>query len=227
MSGPKLPFEVPRLIILDLQQFATAAAAARKIFAILDRPSPTIDVYSEAGDVLKLPTGQLHEDVFLRDVSFSYPSRSAVPALVTTNLRIAHGALTGIVGESGGGKSAVASLLMRMYDPSAGKICLGERDMRTYNVASWRRKIAYVPQDPILFPGTILDNIAFGLATVDIPETEKLDLCLAAAREAHCDFIDGLADGIRTTVGSPGFARLSGECIQTPTDTIFILIDYS
>ncbi|TLD37493.1 leptomycin B resistance protein pmd1 [Venturia nashicola] len=193
-----------------LQQFATAAAAARKIYAILDRPSPMIDVYSEAGAVLTLPTGQLHEDIVLHNVSFSYSSRSATPALDTADLRISHGALTGIVGESGGGKSTIASLLMRLYDPSAGKIYLGERDIRAYNVVSWRKNLAYVPQDPILFPGTILDNIAFGIATSDLSETEKYDLCLTAAREAHCEFIGGLTDGMQTTVGSPGFARLSG-----------------
>jgi len=198
-----------QLTILDIQQFATAATAAEKIFAILDRPSPTIDIYSESGDPLSTQT--LQQDIILRNVSFSYPSRPTVPVLTDTSMQISHGALTGIVGESGGGKSTIASLLMRTYDPSTGSICFMNKDIRYFNIAEWRKHIAYVPQDPILFTGTILDNIAFGINTAHMPEDDRISLCLKAASEAHCDFLDNLPNGIETTVGSPRIARLSGK----------------
>jgi hypothetical protein len=75
-----------------------------------------------------------------------------------------------------------------------------------YNIASWRKQIAY-------------DNIAFGLEKVDMSE-DKLDLCLKTTSEAHCDFFDNLIEGIQTSVGSPGFARLLGECKDLLTCTL-------
>jgi ATP-binding cassette subfamily B (MDR/TAP) protein 1 len=193
-----------------LQTFSAAATAGSKIFAILNREKSEIDVYDTRGATASFEC--FSPGILIDTVSFTYPSRPSMPVLKSVDMFIRTGALTGIVGESGSGKSTIASLLLRLYDPTSGRIVVGQRDMRTYNVKSFRSNISCVSQDPVLFPGTILDNVKQGLElnTSSLDDGEAWRRCLAALSEAHCDFLAELPEGVHTSVGSAGFTRLSG-----------------
>jgi ATP-binding cassette subfamily B (MDR/TAP) protein 1 len=138
-------------------------------------------------------------------------ARPTEHVLQNINLQIAPGQVTGLVGPSGSGKSTVATLLLRLYDPSAGSVLLGDDDLRDLNIKSLRSQIALVTQSPTLFTGTILDNIRLGLSEdEDIPEEEVIARCQAAAEEAYCDFLEHLPDGLHTQIGSGHQSQLSG-----------------
>lgn len=192
-----------------IQTFALAAAAGQAVFDVLDYPAPDIDVYSTQGKAVG--KSDFQRAITLRDVSFVYPARPTERVLQNVNLRITPGKVTGLVGPSGSGKSTVASLLLRLYDPSAGTVLLGDDDLRDLNVKSLRSQIALVTQSPTLFTGTILDNIKLGLPEdEDIPEEVVFARCQAAAEEAYCDFIHHLPDGLHTQIGSGHHSQLSG-----------------
>jgi ATP-binding cassette subfamily B (MDR/TAP) protein 1 len=104
-------------------------------------------------------------------------------------------------------------LLLRLYDPTYGKINLGNDDLKALNVHSLRSHVALVTQNPVLFTGTILDNIKHGIPEKKLKaltEDEVLARCRSAAMEAFCDFVDCLPDGIHTKIGSGPHSRLSG-----------------
>lgn len=192
-----------------IQTFAMAAAAGQAVHQILDHPLSDIDVYNNEGQ-------QVSKDRFARDIKFSavsfvYPARPTVRILNSVDLTIAPGKVTGLVGPSGSGKSTVTSLLLRLYDPTFGTVTIGDDDLRSFNIRSLRSHIALVTQNPVLFTGTIFENIKHGLPqNEDIPEDEALGRCMAAAKEAHCEFLDRLPDGIHTKIGSGPHSQLSG-----------------
>lgn len=95
-------------------------------------------------------------------------------------------------GGSGSGKSSIQLLLLRFYDPTTGKVVFDGQDIREFIPESWRSRIGVVPQDPILFGGTIHENIAYGHPTATRAEVVK------AAQVAHCDFIEKLPEGYDT-----------------------------
>lgn len=104
-------------------------------------------------------------------------------------------------GGSGSGKSSIQLLLLRFYDPTSGQVLLDGRDIKSFVPESWRSRIGVVPQDPILFGGTILENIAYGH-----PNASRQDV-MRAAKVAHCDFIEGMPEGYDTVITK---ASLSG-----------------
>ncbi|KAI5788367.1 ABC transporter-like protein [Geopyxis carbonaria] len=193
-----------------LQTFAVAAAAGDKILALLDRPAPTIDVYSTEG--LAMPQPVEANDLVLHDVSFAYPARAAVRVLDAVTLVIPAGKATAIVGPSGSGKSTIASLLLRFYDPASGRVTVGAHDLRALNVRSYRSNVALVDQHPALFSGTVLENIAHGLLhTPGLSADEIRARCIQAARDANAhDFIAALPQGFDTVLGGGGGTALSG-----------------
>ena len=117
------------------------------------------------------------------NVTFAYPTRPAVKIFQDLDFVVPQGTNVAIVGPSGGGKSTIASLLLRFYDPSAGSIQINGVDISTMNAKSLRRKIGLVAQEPVLFSGTIAQNIAYGK-----PHATRSEI-LAAARKANCQFI--------------------------------------
>lgn len=192
-----------------IQTFALAAAAGQSVFSVLDQPQPEIDVYSTEG-MLAEPS-HFKANVVFQDVSFVYPSRQTVRVLDEVSFQFQAGKVTGLVGPSGSGKSTVTSLLLRLYDPSDGKITLGRHDLKDFNVSSFRSHIALVTQHPTLFSGTILENIKHGLPKSQVfSEDEVLARCTAAAADAHCDFLESLPDGIHTKIGTGHHSLLSG-----------------
>ncbi len=138
-------------------------------------------------------------------VSFSYPGRST-PALSDVSLTIAHGETVALVGPSGGGKSTLATLLLRFHPPASGRIVVGETDLATCEPAAWHRQIAWAPQDPTLFRGTIADNIRLG-----DPSASDARVREAAVLAAVDQVIGSLPEGYETIVGEGGRVLSTGE----------------
>ncbi|KAL2888181.1 ATP-dependent permease MDL1 [Ceratocystis lukuohia] len=170
--------------------------AASRLFELQDRKS---SIHQTVGTKVKSAQGMIE----FRDVSFSYPTRPAVSIFNGLNFTIPSGSNVCIVGPSGGGKSTVTSLLLRFYAPTQGSIAINGVDISTMNAKSLRRRIGIVSQEPVLFSGTIAENIAYAK-----PNATRLEI-YQAARKANCTFISDLPDGLDTQVGARG-SQLSG-----------------
>ncbi len=149
-----------------------------------------------------IPAPIFRGEVCFDHVHFAYEPGQVL--LEDINLTIQPGQQVAIVGTSGGGKSTLVSLLLRLYDPTMGKVIIDGRDIREYTLESLRPQISVVLQDSLLFAATIRENIAYGIAGVSDAEIE------AATRLANAnDFIQALPQGYNTLVGERG-ATLSG-----------------
>lgn len=180
-------------------QLQKAVGATETIFDLLDEKSEYVNEEDLARDV-EVPQG----DLKVENLQFSYPSRSDVQVLKGIDFALKQGQTLALVGRSGSGKSTMASLLMRFYDPSSGNITLGGMDITKLPVSVWRKQLALVPQDVLLFGGTIRENIAYG----DNNATEAQ--IIEAAKGANAwEFIQGFPEGLETTVGERG-VQLSG-----------------
>jgi ATP-binding cassette subfamily B protein len=142
--------------------------------------------------------------VTIRDIHFAYPTRLTQPAINGLSLDIPPGTVTALVGSSGAGKSTLIDLLLRFYDVQEGSISFDGVDVRELDLEALRSHIALVPQQPVLFSGSIRDNILYGLPAA----TEEQIIAAAKAAYAH-DFIAALPDGYQSLVGEGG-VRLSG-----------------
>ncbi|KUI71164.1 ATP-dependent permease MDL1, mitochondrial [Cytospora mali] len=170
--------------------------AASRLFELQDR-HPTIP--ATVGKKVISAQGPIK----FSNVSFAYPTRPAVSIFNGLDFEIPSGSNVCIVGPSGGGKSTVASLLLRFYNPTEGTITINGRDIKDMNVKSLRRRIGMVAQEPVLFSGSVAENIAYGR-----PQASRTDI-VAAARKANCGFISDFPEGLETQVGARG-AQLSG-----------------
>jgi ATP-binding cassette subfamily C protein CydCD len=151
-------------------------------------------------------------------VRFAYPGRSQ-QALDDLSFTVTPGERIGIVGPSGAGKSSIVRLLLRLYDPQAGAVRIGGRDLRAFDPAELRRHIALVPQDAYLFHGSVEDNLRLGR-----PDASR-EALEAAARAANAhDFIMALPQGYATLIGERGL-RLSGGQRQRLAIARALLLD--
>ena len=177
-------------------QIREAQGATARVFEILDT-QPDI---RDAPQAVSLPSVSGH--VAAEHVSFAYDARQ--PVLTDVSFDAKPGELVAIVGPTGAGKTTVMNLLHRFYDPTEGRITVDGMDLRQVTLESWYRQIALVPQETILFGGTILDNIRYGNRDAT-EETVK-----EASRAAHAhDFIMSFPDQYHTLVGEKG-VNLSG-----------------
>jgi ABC-type multidrug transport system fused ATPase/permease subunit len=136
-------------------------------------------------------------------VAYTPPARD-VPALKEVSFRLLRGRTLALVGPTGAGKTTVAALLLRFASPERGRILVNGRPLEELDPAAWRRLVAWVPQLPHLFHGSVADNIRLGRPEATLAEVE------AAADAAHAHtFIQALPDGYGTSIGEAG-ARLSG-----------------
>ena len=170
--------------------------AASRLFELQDR-KPTISPN------VGLPVHSAQGAIRFENVSFSYPTRPGVSIFKNLDFEIPQGSNVAVVGPSGGGKSTIASLLLRFYVPTQGSIKIDGVDLSTMNVKSLRRKIGVVSQEPVLFSGTIADNISYAK-----PDATRKQI-IEAAQKANCRFIEDFPDGLDTSVGPRG-AMLSG-----------------
>ena len=147
---------------------------------------------------------RLRGDVVFENVHFNYPSRPGVEVLQAINLAADSGQRIALVGPSGAGKSTLISLLLRLYDPSAGRILIDGRDARDYLLTELRGQMSMVPQEVLLFGGSIAENIAYGKPGASTAEIEQ------AARRANAhEFIQAFPEGYATLAGDRGI-KLSG-----------------
>ncbi|KAG4442384.1 hypothetical protein IFR05_002162 [Cadophora sp. M221] len=194
-----------------IQSFSQAASAGSRIFSLIDYPDIPIDIYSKDGVQANDETFGPDKEIVFSDTSFAYPARSMETVLDSVNFGIKMGKTIGIVGASGSGKSTIAALLLRLYDPSQGTISIDGRSLKDFNLASFRHQIALVDQDPAVFSGTIYANIRDGYKGLELSDDEMRGRCIKAAKAADAwSFVELLPNGLNTWLGEPDGTRLSG-----------------
>jgi ATP-binding cassette, subfamily B, bacterial MsbA len=179
-------------------QIREAQGATERVFEILDTQSEVRDAPNAM--VLSNVSGHIQ----VEHVSFAYDPRQ--PVLTDVSFEAKPGELVAIVGPTGAGKTTVMNLIHRFYDPTEGRITIDGQDLRLVTLESWYRQIALVPQETILFGGTILDNIRYGNRDADEEAVKE------ASRAAHAhEFIMSFPDGYQTIVGEKGITISGGQ----------------
>ena len=145
-------------------------------------------------------------DIELKTVSFFYESRPSVTVLNKINLKVNAGQTLALVGASGSGKSTIASLLLGFYQPVSGEILIDDKGFNNYGLSALRSHIAYVPQEVILFGGSIAENIRYGK-----PNASDEEVVEAAKKANAHDFITGFPEGYKTLVGDRGIQLSGGQ----------------
>jgi ATP-binding cassette, subfamily C, bacterial CydD len=193
-------------LYLPLRQLGAQFHASADGLAVADRMLTLLNSPPEvAAAAVRRAPSPTHVPVRFEHVSFAYPSRPGL-VLDELDLELLPRETVALVGESGAGKSTVASLLLRLAEPSAGHITVGGIDLADCDADGWRRHLAWVPQQPTIFRGTVADNIR--LARADASDDEVR----AAARLAGADtFVRALPAGYETTVGDGGRPLSAGE----------------
>ncbi len=182
-------------------QLQKAIGATQRVRELLRE---TGEVEALLGPAVPSTLPRLRGDVVFENVQFTYPSRPGVPVLSAIQLAATSGQRIALVGPSGAGKSTLISLLLRLYDPSAGRLLIDGRDARDYRLTELRGQMSMVPQEVLLFGGSIAENIAYGKPGASPSEIEQ------AARQANAhEFITAFPEGYATLVGDRGI-KLSG-----------------
>ncbi len=181
-------------------QLAGALGATDRILEIMESMP---ELYHKTNSI-ESPAAVLHGDIELKNVQFHYPSRPENGVLNGINMHIEKGSKVALVGASGAGKSTIVSMLMRFHDPISGEITIGGVNIKDYDLHAFRKNFATVPQDVILFGGTIRENIAYGK-----PEASDAEIMEAAEKANAMQFISSFNEGLDTVVGDRGI-RLSG-----------------
>jgi len=211
-----LPF---RRLGAEYHASADGLAVAERMFALLDAPAAS----SRSGP--EPAPSPAHAVVALDGVSFTYPGRP-VAVLDGLDLELSPGETVALVGESGAGKSTVAALLLGLLSPTYGRIRVGNADLCECDLDAWRRQLAWVPQQPSLFRGTVADNIRLG-----DPDAGDKSVAEAARLAGADDFIRALPDGYATLLGdgqrflSPGERRRIGLARAFLRDAPLVILD--
>jgi ABC-type multidrug transport system fused ATPase/permease subunit len=180
-------------------QIQKAIGAVERVFEILDEQAEDLSIMEQHA-VLNRVEG----NVTFNNVSFTYPSRKEIEVLKGISLTANKGETIAVVGPSGSGKSTLVGLLLRFYDPQSGSILIDGKDNKAYSLTELRNNMAIVPQDVLLFGGTIKENIAYGKLDATISEIAE------AARKANAlEFIESFPEKFETVVGERG-VKLSG-----------------
>jgi len=182
------------------QLLVVAKQAAADVLSIISRV-PAIDSFSEAGQTPEAVAGEIE----VRDVVFAYPTAPDHLVCNGYSLSVSAGQTVALCGASGSGKSTLVALLERFYDPQGGAILLDGVDLRDLNVRWLRAQLGLVGQEPVLFQGSVADNIRYGKAGASDADVEGA----ARLANAHGFITSSLADGYATQVGLKG-SRLSG-----------------
>jgi ABC-type multidrug transport system fused ATPase/permease subunit len=180
-------------------QIQKAVGATERVFELLEETPEEINA-NKKGAVLEKIKG----NVTFKNVAFSYPSRKEVEVLKDVNFSAEFGQKIAIVGPSGAGKSTISSLLLRFYDITSGEILVDGKSIYDYDLENLRGNMSIVPQDVILFGGTIRENIAYGK-----PDATDEEIFLAAKQANALNFVEGFPEKFETLVGERG-VKLSG-----------------
>jgi ATP-binding cassette subfamily B protein len=180
------------------QQFQSGLASAERVFALLDEE----EVSADPEHPVQLET--LRGDIEFEHIEFAYEEGS--PVLKNLSFKIQPGQFVAVVGATGAGKSTLLSLLTRFYDPQSGRILLDGENIKDFAVEDLRRHLGMVQQDPMLFSGTVAENIGLGREGVT-PETIE-----SAARRVNAHgFIEKMSDGYQTELGEGGYRLSTGQ----------------
>jgi ABC-type multidrug transport system fused ATPase/permease subunit len=183
-------------------QIQRAVGASERVFEILEEPIESVND-SETRERNKL---RLQGDVHFRQVAFSYPTRKDFTVLRDISFHAKPGQTIAIVGPSGSGKSTIAQLLLRFYNPDQGEIVFDGKAATDYDLTELRENMAIVPQDVLLFGGTIRENIAYGRPDASTEEIRE------AARKANAiGFIESFPEQFETKVGDRGIQLSGGQ----------------
>jgi ATP-binding cassette, subfamily B, bacterial len=176
-----------------------AAGATERLMEILDtRPG----IRAPA-----LPAPRpVHTEIAFDTVTFAYPARPGTPALDRFSLGLSQSERVALVGPSGAGKTTVLALLLRFYDPQSGAVRIGGTDLREFDPAALRRLIAVVPQDPVIFAASVLDNVRYGRPEASREEAER-----ACEQAFALEFIHRLPLGMDTVLGERGVTLSGGQ----------------
>jgi ATP-binding cassette subfamily B protein len=178
-----------------------AAGASERLAELLDTPArivaPRAPVTAPRGSSLEIQ---------FDGVRFAYPARPDTPALEGFALRVAPGERVALVGPSGAGKSTVFALLLRFYDPQQGAVRIGGVDLREMDPRAARRLVAVVPQDPVIFAASVLENVRYGR-----PEATREAVMAACERACALEFIERLPQGLDTPLGERGVTLSGGQ----------------
>ncbi|MCA1918429.1 MAG: ATP-binding cassette domain-containing protein [Flavobacterium piscis] len=180
-------------------QIQKAIGATERVFELLEETPEKIDA-TQNGE----PLEKIKGNVSFKNVAFSYPSRKEVQVLKDVNFTAEFGQKIAIVGPSGAGKSTISSLLLRFYDIESGEITVDGKNIYDYDLENLRGNMSIVPQDVILFGGTIKENIAYGK-----PDATDEEIMLAAKQANALNFVEGFPEKFETVVGERG-VKLSG-----------------
>ncbi|KDN65087.1 putative ABC transporter [Colletotrichum sublineola] len=191
-------------------EFTRAASAAAQLFKLIDRKSE-IDAFETSGEQPTETVGV----VDLENIIFEYPTRPGVTVLNNYSLHVPAGKVTALVGTSGSGKSTIIGLIERWYNPKSGIIKLDGVPIEKLNLNWLRKNVRLVQQEPVLFQGTVFDNIANGLVGTpweNAPREEQLRRVQEAAKVAFAhDFVSQLPEGYETMIGERGGLLSGGQ----------------
>ncbi|RKR05338.1 ABC-type multidrug transport system fused ATPase/permease subunit [Flavobacterium sp. 90] len=180
-------------------QIQKAVGATERVFELLEETPEAINANPKTS-----PIEKIKGIVSFKNVGFSYPSRKEVQVLKDVNFSAEFGQKIAIVGPSGAGKSTISSLLLRFYDITSGEILVDGKNIYDYDLENLRGNMSIVPQDVILFGGTIRENIAYGK-----PDATNEEIMLAAKQANALNFVEGFPEKFETLVGERG-VKLSG-----------------
>jgi ABC-type multidrug transport system fused ATPase/permease subunit len=180
-------------------QIQKAVGATERVFELLEETPEAINANPKTS-----PIEKIKGNVTFKNVAFSYPSRKEVEVLQNVNFTADFGQKIALVGPSGAGKSTISSLLLRFYDITSGEILVDGKSIYDYDLENLRGNMSIVPQDVILFGGTIRENIAYGK-----PDASDEEIMLAAKQANALNFVEGFPEKFETLVGERG-VKLSG-----------------
>lgn len=180
-------------------QIQKAIGATERVFELLEETPEEINASERT-----TPLEKIKGNVAFKNVAFSYPSRKEVQVLKEVNFTAEFGQKIAIVGPSGAGKSTISSLLLRFYDITSGEITVDGKNIYDYDLENLRGNMSIVPQDVILFGGTIKENIAYGK-----PNATDEEIIVAAKQANAFNFVEGFPEKFETVVGERG-VKLSG-----------------
>ncbi|KAM6522141.1 hypothetical protein FALCPG4_011828 [Fusarium falciforme] len=190
--------------------FSRAMSAGGQLFALIDRQS-AIDPLDKSGEVPSETVGHVE----LENITFAYPTRPDTIVLEDFSLKVPAGKVTALVGQSGSGKSTIVGLIERWYNPKSGTIKLDGRPIDQLNLNWLRKNVRLVQQEPILFEGSVFDNIKHGLVGTEwenAPAEQQMERIQEAAKMAFAhDFITELPDGYNTQIGQRGGLLSGGQ----------------
>jgi ABC-type multidrug transport system fused ATPase/permease subunit len=179
-------------------QIQKAVGATENLLDILEETPEKLNAYETANKSINLG------EVLFKEVSFNYPSRKNVEVLKNISFSVAKGQKIALVGPSGAGKTTIGALMFRFYEPSTGQIFIDGKPASAYNLTAYRNRMALVPQEVILFGGSIRENIEYGK-----PGASEVEIIQAAKQANAFNFIEGFPEKFETVVGDRG-VQLSG-----------------